>query len=137
GRPAPEFSLECVGGGVGRQQVHAADFRGRWLILIFYPRDFSFICPTELTALSKRIREFENRDCFLLGVSVDSLQSHIEWLNTPMKDGGLRGLQFPLASDPGGRVSSHFGVYDEEDGVSLRGLFIIDPQGIVQYQVVH
>lgn len=137
GKPAPDFSIECVGGGIGRGRLRLADFHGRWLVLVFYPRDFSFICPTELTAISKRIREFQARDCAVIGVSVDSLQSHIEWLNTPAKDGGLQGLQFPLASDPDGHVSSRYGVYDHDDGVSLRGLFIIDPQGVVQYQVVH
>lgn len=137
GRPAPDFTIDSVSLVFGRRKTSLADYRGRWLILIFYPRDFSFVCPTELTALSNRIREFEERQCDLLGVSVDTTRSHVEWLNTPQKEGGLQGLRYPLASDPDAVMSTRYGVYDPQEGVTLRALFIIDPHGIVQYQVVH
>jgi len=117
--------------------VKRSDYLGRWLALIFYPRDFSFVCPTELTAFSARLAEFGERDCDLLGISVDTIQLHQEWLTTPIAEGGLGPLQFPLASDPDGAAARAFGVWVEEKEVSTRGLFIIDPNGVLQYSVVH
>lgn len=106
-------------------------------MLVFYPRDFSFVCPTELTAFSARIAEFEQRNCQLLGISVDSLEVHREWLSTSPEKGGLGPLRFPLISDPEGTLSRAFGVWEDEKQVSLRGLFLIDPEGILQYAVIH
>src|SRR5262249_42113793 len=113
------------------------DFRDGWLILVFYPRDFSLVCPGELTALSGRIEEFRRRGCQLLGVSTDSLESHERWLATPPAPGGVGDLPFPLASDHDGAASRAYGVYLEQQHIALRGLFIIDPNGVLQFQVVH
>jgi alkyl hydroperoxide reductase subunit AhpC/predicted Ser/Thr protein kinase len=138
GEPAPDFSLLCVDAtGDQPQRKQLGDYAGRWLMLVFYPRDFSFVCPTELTAFSARQPDFERHACGILGISVDSLDLHREWLRTPPADGGLGPLQYPLASDPDGAAARAYGVWVPEKGVSTRGLFIIDPQGLLQYAVVH
>lgn len=134
---APEFTLMCTAVPGGRRQVSLADYRGRWLGLLFYPKDFSFICPTELTALSNRIEDFRKRGCDLLGVSTDSLATHEHWMTEPKSQGGLGGLNFPLASDEDGKVCRAYGVYVPYQHIALRGLFLIDPNGVLQFAVVH
>src|SRR5262249_36478778 len=131
GQRAPDFSLDCTRGTESsRRTVTLADYQNRWLILVFYPRDFSLVCPGELTALSARIKEFHRRGCDMLAVSTDSLETHEKWLATPRSLGGLGELHFPLASDADGAVSRGFGVYLERQHAALRGLFIIDPNGV-------
>jgi alkyl hydroperoxide reductase subunit AhpC len=138
GEAAPEFALACADArDDGRRSVSSKDYAGRWLILIFYPRDFSFVCPTELTSFSARELDFRRRDCELLGLSVDSVELHREWLRTSPLEGGVGRLQFALASDPDGAAGRAYGVWVDEKQVSTRGLFIIDPTGILQYAVVH
>jgi alkyl hydroperoxide reductase subunit AhpC len=138
GRRAPEFDLPSTRGTPAtRRRASLADYRDRWLTLVFYPRDFSLVCPTELTALSARMEEFDRRGCDLLGVSTDNIESHERWISTPTAQGGLGSLQFPLASDESGAASRSYGVYLEQQHVALRGLFIIDPNGVLQYQAVH
>src|SRR5438128_9293917 len=105
GARAPSFSLRCTRApGSDRQRIALSDYLDRWLVLVFYPRDFSLICPTELTALSKQISEFQRRDCAVLGISTDSLATHERWIATPKVQGGLGGLNYPLASDEDGEV---------------------------------
>ncbi len=128
-------STPLPGAGPGIRTL--ADYRDRWLVLFFYPRDFSLVCPTELTAMSTRIAEFTQRDCDILGVSTDSLETHERWIGTPPSLGGLGGLAFPLASDETGEVCGAYGVLVARQKVALRGLFVIDPNGVIQYQVVH
>lgn len=138
GRRAPDFELESTQGNEAtRRDVSLAAYQDRWLALIFYPKDFSLVCPTELTALSARIDEFRQRGCELLGVSLDSIASHERWLATPRTRSGVAGLQFPLASDPDGAAARAYGVYLERQRVALRGLFLIDPNGVLQYATVH
>jgi alkyl hydroperoxide reductase subunit AhpC/predicted Ser/Thr protein kinase len=138
GTRAPAFSLPCTAvPGFDRQRVALTDYLDRWLVLMFYPRDFSLVCPTELTALSVQIEEFRRRDCDVLGVSTDPVATHGRWIATPKAHGGLGGLNFPLASDEDGGVCRAYGVYVPRQHVALRGLFIIDPNGVLQYQVVH
>jgi alkyl hydroperoxide reductase subunit AhpC len=135
---APDFHLPSTrAAGQEKPSVSLADFRGRWLVVMFYPRDFSLVCPTELTAMSRRIHEFRERGCEILAVSCDTLETHERWVRTPRAQGGLAGLTFALASDVGGTASRAYGVYLEYQHVALRGLFIIDPNGVLQYQVVH
>jgi alkyl hydroperoxide reductase subunit AhpC/predicted Ser/Thr protein kinase len=136
--PAPAFALPAVSFSSPEPQIVASsDFTDHWLLLLFYPRDFSFVCPTELTSFSARSFDFERRNCRILAVSVDSIESHMEWLATPPAKGGLGPLQFPLASDPDGELAQKLGIWMPEKGVSTRGLFLIDPQGDLQYGVVH
>lgn len=138
GAAAPPFVLPCIDAPDAPDRLaRLDDYAGKWLILLFYPRDFSFVCPTELTAFSARIEEFRAREGTLLGVSSDSIESHREWLATSPSDGGLGPLRFPLAADPGGRIARAFGVWNAVKDVSTRGLFIIDPDGVLQYAVVH
>ena len=99
--------------------------------------DFTFVCPTEITALSHAAEEFKALNTEILGVSVDSKHSHRAWINTPVNDNGLGKLTFPLAADITKTVARDYGVLIEEEGIALRGLFIIDPEGEVKYQVVN
>jgi alkyl hydroperoxide reductase subunit AhpC len=138
GAAAPPFDLQTVEASrEAPRRARLSDYRGRWLAVIFYPRDFSFVCPTELTAFSARMSDFRDRGCELLGVSVDSLALHREWFATAPAAGGLGPLQFPLASDPKGEAARAYGVWDAAKRVSQRGLFIVDPEGVLQYAVVH
>ena len=138
GNPAPAFELPCTRfPDPSRTCVTLEDYRGRWLLLLFYPRDFSLVCPTELIGLSQCYEEFEKHQCDILGVSCDPVDLHERWMATPVARGGLGGLNFPLASDVDGSVSQVYRVYQERQQVAVRGLFLIDPDGLVQYQVVH
>lgn len=138
GRLAPDFTMETVSGnGKDFGKVSLSDYRGKWLVLFFYPLDFTFVCPTEITALSDATDEFTALDTEILGVSVDSIHSHKAWISTPKDSNGLGQLQFPLASDMTKKVSNDYGVLIEEEGIALRGLFIIDPEGELKYQVVN
>jgi alkyl hydroperoxide reductase subunit AhpC len=138
GSPAPRFDLPCTRfPDAGRTRASLNQHRGRWLVVVFYPSDFSLVCPTELLALSQHFDEFGSKDCDLLGISCDSVETHERWMATPLAKGGLGGLNFPLASDADGMVARAFGVYQAAQRVAARGLFIIDPDGLVQYQVVH
>jgi peroxiredoxin (alkyl hydroperoxide reductase subunit C) len=138
GAPAPEFrmlstkNLETL-----EEQVSLSDYRGKWLVLFFYPLDFTFVCPTEIMGLSERLDEFEALHAEVLGVSVDSVYCHRAWINTPRDQNGIAGLRYPLGSDITKQVSRDYGVLIEDQGVALRGLFIVDPEGVLQYQVVH
>ncbi|WP_138494126.1 peroxiredoxin [Paenibacillus pinistramenti] len=138
GRPAPDFSMETVSGD-GKEFGHAklSDYRGKWLVFFFYPLDFTFVCPTEITALSDAADQFKELDTEILGVSIDSVHSHKAWINTAKENNGLGQLNFPLASDITKKVADDYGILIEEEGVALRGLFIIDPEGELKYQVVN
>lgn len=130
GRPAPDFSLEALVGDKF-QNVSLSSYRGKWAVLFFYPLDFTFICPTEITEFSRRYDEFQKLNAVVLGTSTDSVHSHKAW----MKE--LGGLKYPLLSDMTRKVSSEYGVLLEDKGTALRGTFIIDPDGILRYQLMH
>ena len=135
GKPAPQFALEAVHDG-DFKQLGVEDFRGRWLVLLFYPLDFTFVCPTELCAFSDRLGEFHALGAEVCGISVDSQYTHHAWTQKPRSEGGIRGLRFPLLSDLNRKAGSAFGVINE-DGVALRALVVIDPDGIVQHATVN
>ncbi|APW62901.1 protein kinase domain-containing protein [Paludisphaera borealis] len=138
GNPAPAFDLPCTRfPDPDRGRARLSDSSGRWLILVFYPRDFSMVCPTELIGLSQRHEELAELNCDLLAIGCDPVDLHERWMATPKAQGGLGGLNFPLASDPDGEVSRAYGVYQSRENVAVRGTFIIDPEGLIQYQVVH
>jgi alkyl hydroperoxide reductase subunit AhpC len=141
GAKAPDFTMPIARPNdtaktVGTK-VSLADYSGKWLVLFFYPLDFTFVCPTEITALSDRFEEFEELGTQVLGVSIDSVYSHLAWMNTPRDKHGLGELKYPLASDITKEVASRYGVLIEEAGIALRGLFIIDPNGVLQYAVIN
>ena len=141
GQPAPAFKLKSTKGATSAKNLGAeislSDYKGKWLIFFFYPLDFTFVCPTEIRALSDRLSEIQALDTDVLGCSTDSVHSHFAWLNTPVAKNGIEGVKYPLVSDFTKEVSRAYGVLDEASGVSGRGLFIIDPDGVLQYQVVH
>ncbi|MDU5080666.1 peroxiredoxin [Tissierella carlieri] len=133
GKQAPDFRMNtCDGDGCNFGEVRLSDYKGKWLVMFFYPLDFTFVCPTEITGYSKRIDDFKKEDAEVLAVSVDSEHSHKAWINS-----SLGKVNFPMASDMTKKVASDYGILIEEEGVALRGLFIIDPEGIVRYSVVH
>ncbi|XP_040173357.1 peroxiredoxin-2 [Anopheles arabiensis] len=129
-QPAPSFQGTAVVNSDFRE-IKLADYRGKYLVLFFYPLDFTFVCPTEIIAFSDRINEFRELNTEVVGVSVDSHFSHLAWINTPRKAGGLGKLEYPLLADLTKRISADYGVL-LPDGISLRGLFIIDPAGVVR-----
>ena len=138
GEPAPYFEMLTTKNlDTLKETVTLDDYKGEWLILFFYPLDFTYVCPTEILALSDRYDEIQELGASVLGVSTDSVHSHKAWLNTPLDQNGIAGTKYPLASDKTHEVSEAYGVLVESEGVALRGLFIIDPEGILQYSVVH
>lgn len=138
GRPAPDFNmLSTKNLDTLQERVKLEDYRGKWLVFFFYPLDFTFVCPTEITAMSDRAQEFFDLDADILACSTDSVHSHRAWIRTSREDNGLGDIRFPIASDITKEVSRAYDVLIEEDGVALRGLFIVDPEGILRYQVVH
>lgn len=135
GTKAPDFKMNAVtGDGKNFIEVKLDDYKGKWLVMFFYPLDFTFVCPTEITGFSSRYDEFVKEGAEVLAVSCDSEYSHQAWIEQP---GGLGNIKFPIASDKTGTVAGKYGIYITEQGISLRGLFIIDPEGNVKYSVVH
>jgi len=120
-----------------KENVRLSDYKGKFLIMFFYPLDFTFVCPTELKAFDERYDELKKAGAEVLAVSTDSVFSHRAWINTPTAQGGLGQIKYVLASDITKDVSRDYGVLLEDKGIALRGLFIIDKEGILQYQVVH
>lgn len=138
GHPAPAFRMASTRNlQTLKEDVTLDDYAGRWLVLFFYPLDFTFVCPTEITALSDQVSHFEDLGAAVLGVSTDSVHSHRAWIQKPSEQGGLGPIQFPLASDITQQVARSYGVLVEEQGLALRGLFIVDPQGVLRYSVIH
>ncbi len=136
GQPAPDFSLDAVVGtepGKEFGTISLSDYSGKWLVLFFYPLDFTFVCPTEIKGFSDALPQFKKLGAEVLGVSVDSKFAHLAWI----KRGDLGKLGYPLLSDLKREAAERYGVLDEDDGIAQRGLFIIDPEGTLQYQVVH
>ena len=138
GLPAPDFDMASTK-NIEKldENVKLSDYRGKWTVLLFYPLDFTFVCPTELTAFSDRYEEFEGIGAEVIGVSTDSVFSHRAWIQTPRDKGGVEGMKYPLAADITGEVSRKYGVLIEDQGIALRGLFVIDPEGTLKYEVVH
>lgn len=133
---APEFTAKAVVGDEF-QDISLADYQGKYVVLFFYPLDFTFVCPTEIVAFSDRIAEFESRHAKVIGVSVDSHYSHLAWKKTPRKHGGLGDIRYPLVADLNKAISRSYGVLLEQEGIALRGLFIIDREGIVRHVTVN
>ncbi|ORX99003.1 thioredoxin-like protein [Basidiobolus meristosporus CBS 931.73] len=125
-KAAPEFRGKAVVDGEFKE-ISLSDYKGQYLVFFFYPLDFSFVCPTEIIAFSDRAEEFAKLNCALVACSTDSEFAHFAWTNTPRSQGGLGQMNIPILSDVTHQVSKDYGVYLEESGVALRGLFIIDP----------
>ncbi|CAH0401611.1 unnamed protein product [Chilo suppressalis] len=134
-KPAPHFEATAVVNGEFNT-LKLSDFSGKYVVLLFYPLDFTFVCPTELIAFSDRSKEFENIGCQVIGVSTDSEFSHLAWINTPRKDGGLGKLEIPLLADYKKQISQDYEVL-LDDGFALRGMFVIDKNGILRHMSVN
>jgi peroxiredoxin (alkyl hydroperoxide reductase subunit C) len=138
GQPAPDFDMPSTKNLEKLDQnVKLSDYKGKWLVIVFYPLDFTFVCPTELTAFSDHYGEFQSVGAEIVGVSTDSVFSHRAWIQTPRDKNGIEGLKYPLAADMGGNVARDYGVLIEDKGIALRGLFVVDPEGVLRYKVVH
>jgi peroxiredoxin (alkyl hydroperoxide reductase subunit C) len=138
GQAAPDFDMPSTKNIEKlNENVSLSDYQGKWVVLLFYPLDFTFVCPTELTTFSDRYEDFLGIGADVIGVSTDSVHSHRAWLKTPRDKGGVEGLQYPLASDITKQVARDYGVLIEDKGVALRGLFVIDPEGTLRYAVIH
>lgn len=135
GRRAPDFKATAVF-EKDFKEVTLKGYAGQYVLLFFYPLDFTFVCPTELHAFQERLSEFKKRGVEVLGCSVDSQFSHLNWLRTPKEEGGIEGVCYGLISDLGGRIASDYGVLSEE-GVAYRALFLIDKEGVVRHQLIN
>ena len=132
GSIAPPFSLDGVV-NLEFKKISLSDYKGKWVVLFFYPADFTFVCPTEIKGFNKSLAEFSKVNAEVLAISVDSKFSHLAWI----KSGALDKLEYPLLSDFSKQISRDYAVLDLETSTARRGLFIIDPNGVIQYRVVH
>ncbi|KAK6745695.1 hypothetical protein RB195_012047 [Necator americanus] len=128
----PDFEGTAVVDG-DFKVISAKDYKGKWLIIFFYPLDFTFVCPTEIIAFGDRVEEFRKLGCEVVACSCDSHFSHLAWTETPRKEGGLGEMKIPILADFNKKIARNFGVLDEESGVSFRGLFLFDPNGDVRH----
>jgi len=138
GKEAPDFTAAAVlADGTIKTDFSLSDFKGKYVVLFFYPLDFTFVCPTELIAFSKRIKEFEDRDVQVIGCSIDSQFTHVAWRDTPVDEGGIGAVAYPLVADVKHEICQAYDVEFGEAGVAFRGSFLIDKEGIVHHQVVN
>lgn len=136
GKKAPEIKAKAV---VKNTTIDfsLSDFPGKYIVLFFYPLDFTFVCPTELHAFQEKLKEFEKRNAQVVGCSIDSCFTHAAWLNTSKLKGGIEGITYPIISDIHKSIARSFDVLKEDDGIAYRGLFLIDRNGIIRHQLVN
>ncbi|MCI5226070.1 MAG: peroxiredoxin [Candidatus Electrothrix sp. AX2] len=136
-KQAPDFTATAVmGDGSFKEDFTLSDYQGKYVVLFFYPLDFTFVCPSEIIAFDRAFSRFQDKNCEVIGVSVDSQFSHWAWRNTPVHNGGIGEVQYPLVADLDKKISRQYGVLLDM-GVALRGTFLIDKQGIVRHAVVN
>lgn len=133
GQPAPDFKVDAL---VGKdfKEVSLDDYRGKWVVLFFYPLDFTFVCPTEIVEFSERAGEFEKRNCQVIGGSTDSKFSHLGWANSHPD---LSDLKIPLIADYTKEIASNYGILKDDEGLAFRGTFVIDPEGNIRWICVN
>lgn len=134
--PAPDFTADAVMPDNSIAPLTLSDYKGKYVVLFFYPLDFTFVCPTEIIAFDKKLSDFRQRGCEVIGVSVDSQFSHHAWKNTAVNAGGIGNVQYPLVADLNKEISRAYGVLFN-GAVALRGLFLIDKEGVVRHSVVN
>lgn len=137
GKSAPDFTATAVEKDQVLENFTLSQFKGQYVVLFFYPLDFTFVCPTELHAFSDKLDEFEKRNVKVIGVSIDSHFSHLAWLNTPKSKGGIQGVSYPIVSDLNKTISRDYDVLVEGAGIAYRGLFLLDKDHVVRHQVVN
>jgi peroxiredoxin 2/4 len=136
-KEAPDFTATAVlADNSFKEDFKLSDYRGKYVILFFYPLNFTFVCPSEILAFNNAVSELEKNNCQLIAVSVDSHFSHLAWKNTPVNEGGIGNIQYPLVADLDKSISREYGVLLDA-GIALRGLFLIDKEGIVRHMVIN
>ena len=133
---APDFTANAVLADNTFAPLTLSSYRGKYVVLFFYPLDFTFVCPSEIIAFDKRLADFKAKNCEVIGVSVDSRFTHFAWKNTPVEDGGIGQIQYPLVEDLTKSIARSYGVLFG-DAVALRGLFLIDTKGVVRHSVIN
>lgn len=134
---APDFTATAVmPDNSFNEEFKLSEMRGRYVLLFFYPLDFTFVCPSEILAFNKAVGQFQEKKCDVVGISIDSHFSHLAWKNTPVDRGGIGNIQFPLVADLDKSISENYGVLLDA-GIALRGLYLIDKEGIIRHQVVN
>lgn len=133
---APNFTAEAVMPDNTFGEITLSNYKGKYVILFFYPLDFTFVCPSEILAFNKRLADFKAKNCEVIGVSVDSKFTHLAWKNTPIENGGIGDIQYPLVQDLNKAISKSYGILFN-DSVALRGLFLIDPHGKIRHAVIN
>ena len=135
-KPAPDFTAEAVMPDNSFAPLTLSSYQGKYVYLLFYPLDFTFVCPSEILAFNKKLDEFKKRNCEVITVSIDSRFTHLAWKNTKVEDGGIGQVQFPMVEDLTKQISRDYGIL-LGDKVALRGLFLIDPKGTVRHCVIN
>lgn len=135
-REAPDFAAQAVMPDNSFAELKLSSYRGKYVVLFFYPLDFTFVCPSEIIAFDKALSKFQGKDCEVIGVSVDSHFTHLAWKNTARQDGGIGPINYPLVADLGKTIARDYGVLIN-DTVALRGLFLIDKEGVVRHSVIN
>ena len=135
-REAPDFTAQAVMPDSSFGELTLSKYRGKYVVLFFYPLDFTFVCPSEILAFNKRLAEFKEKNCEVIGVSVDSRFTHLAWKNTAVENGGIGNIQYPLVEDLNKNIARSYGILLDES-VALRGLFLLDPKGTVRHAVIN
>ncbi|MCP4569336.1 MAG: peroxiredoxin [FCB group bacterium] len=136
-REAPDFTAQAVMADNQFQELNLSSFKGKYVVLFFYPLDFTFVCPSEIIAFDKQLAEFKKRNAEVIGVSVDSHFTHLAWKSTTVENGGIGNVQYPLVADLTKNISRDYGVLTGDGAVALRGLFLIDKEGVVRHELVN
>jgi len=133
---APDFTAQAVLPDNSFGELTLSSYRGKYVVLFFYPLDFTFVCPSEILAFNKKVAQFKEKNCELIGVSVDSRFTHLAWKNTAVENGGIGNVQYPLVEDLNKSIAKSYGILLNES-VALRGLFLIDTKGFVRHSVIN
>ncbi len=136
-QPAPDFQANAVMADGSFKPISLSDYKGKYVLLFFYPLDFTFVCPTEIIAFSDRASEFKALGVQIIGCSVDSHFSHLAWRERPRSEGGIGNVQYPIVADLTKQIARDYDVLTGDGAVALRGLFLIDKEGVVRHQVVN
>ncbi|MFO1054284.1 MAG: peroxiredoxin [Planctomycetota bacterium] len=137
GKQAPDFKATTVMPDGSFKELSLSELRGKYVVLFFYPLDFTFVCPSEIIAFHNKVNEFKERNCEVIGVSVDSHFTHAAWRNTPVDKGGIGAIAYPLVADLTKTISANYDVLTGNGAVAYRGLFLIDTKGVVRHQIVN
>ena len=137
GKPAPDFTAPAVHGDDSISPLTLSDLRGKYVVLFFYPLDFTFVCPTEILEFDRQLEAFRERGAEVVGVSVDSQYSHLAWKGMPVERGGIGPVRYPLVADLTKQIAHDYGVLLEGAGIALRGTFLIDREGVVRHAVLN